>query len=53
MLACYPEFADYLKYFRTKVDKEYRKECQRTYIEKILGQSVLDSGSISNVLKYL
>ena len=52
MLACYPEFVDYLKYFRTKVDRDFRKECQKCFVEKILNQSILDSGSIHHILEH-
>ncbi len=52
-LSQYPFFAEYLKHFRRKVDKDYRKECQAAYTEKILKASQLDSGSISNILVHL
>ena len=53
MLSQYPQFAEYLKHFRRKADKRYRKERQAVYVEKILEASKLDGGSISNILVYL
>lgn len=53
MLSQYPQFAEYLKHFRRKADKSYRKERQAAYVKKILEASELDGGSISNILVYL
>ena len=53
VLSQYPQFAEYLKHFRRKADKLYRKERQAAYIEKILEATQLDSGSVSNILVHL
>lgn len=44
---------EYLRRFRQKADKKYKKECQKEYIRKILEKSSLESVPVNMIVEFL